>query len=142
MTGYGTLANLSAKTGTMTAIDHALDIAADDPNLDFILFTGLNLPDARPPDEAMAATTESRLDWLARRMASSPIPVIPVGTTCIDISGYGRGLLAAEGITMLGGLHLGINALGNALRWLENRGHVRAPGAPRALERRPRAPSR
>jgi acyl-CoA synthetase (NDP forming) len=132
VTGYGTLANLSAKTGTMTAIDHALDISADDPNLDFILFVGPNLPDTRPPDEAMAAETESRLAWLAGRMASSPIPVILVGTTCNDISGYGRGLLAAEGVTMLGGLHLGINALGSALRWLENRGHVRAPGAPAA----------
>jgi acyl-CoA synthetase (NDP forming) len=130
VTGYGTLANLSAKTGTLTAIDHALDISADDPNLDFILFAGPNLPDTRPPDEAMAAETESRLAWLARRMASSPIPVIPVSTTCNDISGYGRGLLAAKGITILGGLPLGINALGSALRWLENRGHVRAPGAP------------
>ena len=54
----------------MTAIDHALDAAVDDPNLDFVPFNGVNLPDARPPDEDMAATLEARLDWLARRMAS------------------------------------------------------------------------
>jgi acetate---CoA ligase (ADP-forming) len=65
-------------------------------------------------------------------MASSPIPVIPVATICNDISSYGRGLLAERGITMLGGLHLGISAIGNALRWLENRGTVRAVG-PAAL---------
>ena len=31
-------------------------------------------------------------------------------------------------MTILGGLHLGINAIGNALRWQENRGHALAIG--------------
>ena len=35
VTGFG-LANVSARTGTMTAIDHALDTAVDDPHLDFV----------------------------------------------------------------------------------------------------------
>lgn len=127
VTGFG-LANLSARTGTLTAIDHALDIAADDPNLDFILFSGVNLPEARPPDEAMASMLEERLDWLVRRRASSPVPVIPVGGTCVDISGYGRELLIRRGINVLAGMNVAISALGNALRWLENRGHVWAAG--------------
>jgi acetate---CoA ligase (ADP-forming) len=130
VTAYGSLANLSAKKDSLTAIDRALDIAADDLNLDFILFT-TTMPETRPPDEALARGTEARLEWLAGRIAASPIPVIPVSTTCNDISGYGRGLLAGHGITVLGGLHLGINAMGNALRWAENRGHVRA-GRPAA----------
>ena len=45
-----------------------------DTEPDFILFSGVNLPEARPPDEAMASMIEARLDWLAQRMASSPIP--------------------------------------------------------------------
>lgn len=122
VTGYG-LANTRSR-GTRTAIDHALDIAVDDPGLDFVLFSGVNLPDARPPDEAMASLIERRIDWLADRMASSPIPVIPIGSTCVDMSGYGRDLLTNKGIHVLGGLGTGINALGNALRWLENRGRV------------------
>jgi acyl-CoA synthetase (NDP forming) len=124
VTGYG-LANVIGRD-LMPAIDHALDIAADDPNLDFILFSGANLPDTRPADEALATSTEERVAWLARRIASSPIPVIPVGSTCNDLGPYARQLLAERGLTVLGGLHLGINAMSNALRWVENRGHTLA----------------
>jgi len=125
VTGFGALANLSARTSPLTALEHALDIAVDDPNLDFILFSGVNLPEARPPDEAMASMIETRLDWLAQRMASSSIPVIPVGVTCVNVSDYSRELLIAHGINVLGGLNLGVSALGHVLRWLENRGRVR-----------------
>ena len=63
-------------------------------------------------------------------MGSAPIPIIPVATTCVNVSDYGRGLLRKHGITFLGGLDLGMTALGHALRWLENRGRVRRlPGA-------------
>ena len=127
VTGFGALANLSARKGALTAVDHALDIAVQDPNLDFILFCGVALPEVRPPDEALAVALETRVDWLAQRMASAPIPVIPAGTTCVDVSGYGRGLLTRHGINILGGLDVGMIALGHALRWLENRGRVR-PG--------------
>ncbi|HEY2505660.1 MAG TPA: acetate--CoA ligase family protein, partial [Streptosporangiaceae bacterium] len=122
VTGYG-LANARNRS-SLSAIDHALDIAVDDENLDFVLFSGINLPDARPPDDVTASAIERRLDWLAARIASAPIPVIPVGSTCVDVSGYGRELLTSKGVHVLGGLDIGINALGNALRWLENRGHV------------------
>jgi succinyl-CoA synthetase beta subunit len=43
----------------------------------------------------------------------------------VDVSSYGRGLLAAHGLNVLGGLNAGIGALGRALRWQENRGRVR-----------------
>jgi len=130
VTGFGTLANLFGRTGPLTAVDHALDIAAADPNLDFILFLGLTLPEVRPPDETMALALESRVQWLARQLASSPIPVIPASTTCVDISGYGRDLLTRHRLTILGGLDVGIGALGHALHWLENRGRVRPWAVP------------
>jgi acyl-CoA synthetase (NDP forming) len=134
VTGFGVLANLSGRTGFLTAADHALDVAVQDPNLDFVLFTGVTLPEARPPDEEAARTLEARVDWLAQRMTSAPIPIIPAGSTCVNVSDYGRGLLTRHGISFLGGLNLGIGALGHALRWLENRGQVRpalaAPAAP------------
>ena len=47
VTGFGALANLSARTSPLTALEHALDIAVQDPNLDFILLSGVNLPEAR-----------------------------------------------------------------------------------------------
>jgi acyl-CoA synthetase (NDP forming) len=125
VTGFGTLANLSGRTGPLGAVDHALDIAVQDPNLDFVLFCGVALPEVRPPDEAMASVLETRVEWLAGRMASAPIPVIPAATTCTDISAYGRDLLTKHGLNMLSGLDLGMTALGLALRWTENRGRVR-----------------
>jgi acetate---CoA ligase (ADP-forming) len=127
VTGFGTLANLSGKKGPLTAVDHALDIAVQDPNLDFVLFSGVVLPEVRPPDEDAARTLETRVDWLAMRMGSAPIPVIPVASTCVNVSDYGRGLLMRHGLNVLGGLNLGLGALGHMLRWLENRGRVRAP---------------
>ena len=126
VTGFGTLANLSGKKDPLTAVDHALDLAVQDPNLDFVLFSGLTLPEARPPDEGAARTLEARVDWLAERMGSTPIPVIPVASTCVNVSDYGRGLLTRHGLNILGGLNLGLGALGHMLRWLENRGRVRA----------------
>jgi acyl-CoA synthetase (NDP forming) len=126
VTGYG-LANVIGREA-MPAIDHALDIAADDPNLDLILFSGANLPDTRPADEALATATENRVSWLAQRIASSPVPVISVASTCNDLGPYARQLLAEQNMTVLGGLHLGINAIGNALRWVENRGRALAAG--------------
>jgi len=127
VTGFGTLANLSGKKDPLQAVDHALDIAVQDPNLDFVLFSGVVLPEARPPDEEAARTLETRVDWLAMRMGSAPIPVIPVASTCVNVSDYGRGLLMRHGLNILGGLNLGLGALGHMLRWLENRGRVRAP---------------
>jgi acetate---CoA ligase (ADP-forming) len=125
VTAFGTLANLSGRTGPLGAVDHALDIAVHDPNLDFVLFCGVTLPEVRPPDEAMASALETRVEWLAGRMASAPIPVIPAATTCLDVSAYGRELLTKHGLTMLSGLDLGMTALGHMLRWTENRGRVR-----------------
>jgi acetate---CoA ligase (ADP-forming) len=131
VTGY-VLAN--ARTTTLTAIDKALDVAVEDPGLDFVLFTGVTLPDARPPVEAAAGLLEARLDWLAARMASAPIPVIPIASTCVDVTGYARDVLGRHDIQLLGGIELAVQAIDNALRWQDGRGQVRI------LPARPPAP--
>ncbi len=94
-------------TSPLTAIDHALDAALADPGLDFVVFTGFTIPDARPPDEAMADLLESRIDWLAQRVASAPIPAIPLGMTCTDVTGYARDLLGKHDVHLVGGIELG-----------------------------------
>ncbi|HEY2286040.1 MAG TPA: acetate--CoA ligase family protein [Streptosporangiaceae bacterium] len=114
-----------ARTGTLTAIDYALDAAVDDPGLDFVLFSGVNIPDAPPPDASLAKVMEDRLEWLSQRMASSPIPVIPVGSTSVDTGAWARELLGKHHVHVLGGLDFGIKALGNAILWQERRGSVR-----------------
>ena len=128
VTGYF-LAN--QRTSALTAIDHALDAAVDDPGLDFVFFSGLTLPDVRPPDETVASMLEERVAWLGHRMASSPVPVISVGSTCVDVTPFGRDLLGRNGIHLLGGMDLGVQAIGNAIRWAQ--GHGRNwPGPPTA----------
>jgi acyl-CoA synthetase (NDP forming) len=122
-TGYF-LAN--QRTSALTAIDHALAAAVRDPGLDFVLFAGVNLPDTRPPDQTLASIIDERTAWLGKRIASAPIPVIPVGSTCVDVTQFGRDLLTGNGIHLLGGIEYGMRALGNALRWLEGRGVTRA----------------
>ncbi len=122
VTGY-VLAN--ARTSPLTAIDHALDAALADPGLDFVVFTGFTIPDTRPADERLAALLESRIDWLARRVSTAPIPAIPLSLTCVDVSPYSRQLLDPHGVRLLSGMELGVRAIGHALRWQEGRGHVR-----------------
>lgn len=132
VTGY-VLANPRAEA--LSPVDHALDAALADPGLDFVLFCGLTLPDARPPDEGMASRLEERVRWLGERIASAPIPVIPMGSTCVDVSGYGAGLLTRHHIHLLGGFDLGLRALGSTLSWLENRESV-PPAARSSVPRR------
>ena len=126
VTGY-VLAN--PRVTALTAIDHALDAAVADPGLDFALFCGVTIPEVRPPDERLARLAEERVRWLAERIASAPIPVIPMGTTCVDVSGYARDLLVKHGVHLLGGVDLGMRALGHALRWLDNRPAAGPPAA-------------
>jgi acyl-CoA synthetase (NDP forming) len=132
VTGY-ILAN--QRTTALTAVDYALDAAVADPGLDFVLFSGLTLPDARPPDEAAARLLEERADWLGQRIATAPVPVITISPTCVDISPYTRELLGPRGLHVLGGMELGLRAIAHALRWQEHRGSVRA-----GLLARPPAP--
>jgi len=129
VTGYH-LAN--RRTSALTAIDYALDATAADPGLDFVLFNGITLPDARPPDEAAATMMERRVAWLAERMASAPVPVIPVGSTCVDLSDYARQLLDRHRIHMLGGMEFGLRALGHALPWVEHH-HAARSDLPRTV---------
>jgi acetate---CoA ligase (ADP-forming) len=128
VTGY-VLAN--ARTSPLTAIDHALDAALADPGLDFILFTGFTIPEARPPDDRLAGLLETRVGWLANRIRQAPVPVIPLSPTCTDVTGYARALLAANDLHVVSGMELGIHAIASALRWQAGRGSVRRlPGRP------------
>jgi acyl-CoA synthetase (NDP forming) len=130
VTGYF-LAN--RRTSALTAIDHALDAAVEDPDLDFVFFSGLTLPDVRPQDEPTATLLDDRVAWLGERMAAARIPVISVASTCVDVTPFGRDLLGRNGIHLLGGMDLGVRAIGNAIRWAEGRGrHWHGPAPSQA----------
>jgi acetate---CoA ligase (ADP-forming) len=109
------------RTSALTSIDHALDAVVNDPNIDFVYFAGLVSPPSRPPDERLAALVEQRADWIAERIATAPVPVIPVGTTCVDVTPYAREVLEPRGMMVLGGIDLAVSALGKAVAWSRRR---------------------
>jgi len=59
--------------------------------------------------------------FLGRTIAKAPIPVVAVGSTCVDVTEYARDMLGRHGVHVLGGIELGLAAIGNALRWAEGR---------------------
>ena len=131
VTGYF-LAN--RRTGALTPVDLALDLAVADPELDFALYSGLSLPDAQP-DDVTAQVLDDRVAWLAQLIATAPIPVIATTSTCVDLSDYSRTLLGRHGVHLLGGIDLGVRAIGHALRWLDGRGRPRPAFTPVATVR-------
>jgi acyl-CoA synthetase (NDP forming) len=115
----------------LTALDHTLDILAEDPNLDLIMFDSGTVRAAPPPGEEAAKAAGDRLDWLVERMASSPIPLVPIRKAIVDAGDWGRELLTQRGIYVAPGLNASVAALGKSVRWLENRGRLRlAPELP------------
>ena len=70
VTGYF-LAN--RRTAALTPVDAALAHAVADPGLDFVLYSGLSVPDAKP-EEAAAAVLEERVAWLAGQLDVGPDP--------------------------------------------------------------------
>jgi acetate---CoA ligase (ADP-forming) len=123
VTGY-VLAN--AATSFLNAMDYALEATLTDPGLDFVLYGGVNPPDAAPPDEAMAAAQDQRMAWISEKVAGSPIPVIPINPTTVDIGAHAREVLGRHDLHIYNGIDLGLAAVDGALRWQERRGSIPA----------------
>jgi len=124
-TGYG----LAHQASAARPITGALDAVAHDPNVDFVFYTGINLPATQPPDPE---PVERRLDDQAAVIHSSPIPVVSASNTCSDIGDFAQSLLLSRRLSLLAGLDLGMTALGHALRWEERRARPRRPRTARA----------
>ncbi|MGH3096520.1 MAG: acetate--CoA ligase family protein [Streptosporangiales bacterium] len=99
-----------------TTVEEALNVVTQDPNIDFIYYSGVTLPDVPPPEE-LRLRTEERARWVGGMTRSSPVPIIPVGNTCVDVGTYAREVLDENGLHVLGGMEFGLTAIGHALRW-------------------------
>ena len=117
-----------------TLLGRALEIVVTDPGLDVVLLLADPLRD-EPPDPAppLALFTAN-----ARRIASSPRPVVVVSNALTDITPVGRRLLADAGYPYVaGGIEHGMTAIGAAVRWSQARhAHLtqalQAPSEPQA----------
>jgi acyl-CoA synthetase (NDP forming) len=121
VTGY-VLANVA--TSYLNAMDYALDAATKDPGLDFVLYGGVNPPEAAPPDATMVANQDLRMAWISERVAASAIPVIPINPTTVDVGPYARDVLSRHNLHIYNGIDLGLAAVDSAVRWQDRRGSI------------------
>jgi acyl-CoA synthetase (NDP forming) len=116
VTGFGLAHGQQAAT---SEVDDALAIVSHDRNLDFIVFTGVSLPDNPAPE--IRAGIGRRLSALRRTLDDCPIPVISLTSLCTDLGAYSREVLDDHGIHVAAGIHFGVTAIGHALEWSDRR---------------------
>jgi acetate---CoA ligase (ADP-forming) len=97
-----------------TLLGRALEIVVADPGLDVVLL----LADPVRDEPADPALFRAVLGANARRIASSPRPVVVVSNALTDITPVGRRMLAEAGYPpVAGGIEHGLTAIGAAVRW-------------------------
>jgi acyl-CoA synthetase (NDP forming) len=93
---------------------NALTAVHDDPSLDALVLVA-DLPRTPPPDPALIFENFRLSSEVLRRTVK---PVVVMGTTLTDITGFGREVARETGYPgVLGGIHHGLTALGRAVRW-------------------------
>jgi acyl-CoA synthetase (NDP forming) len=114
---------------------NALTAVHDDPSLDALVLVS-DLPRTAPPDPAIIIDNYQQSSEVLRRSAK---PVIVMGNTLTDITGFGRDVASQTGYPgVLGGIHHGLTALGRAVRWSAAYRAAQRETAPAAVKK-PRA---
>jgi acyl-CoA synthetase (NDP forming) len=106
------------ETGTAAVpMDVVADMVSRDPNCDFVLYMGFNVVPQTTPAEPERAQNAARMVHVARMLRDSPIPMIPISLSCLEVGPFAREIYDANGIFILGGMEFGLSAVGNAVRW-------------------------
>jgi acyl-CoA synthetase (NDP forming) len=133
VTGYGLAEDSMSEETQFSA---ALEAVTADPSIDFVLFMGVYVPESRLDEGHDLLDRQTRC--LAEIMARSPVPVVSISEAFGSLGSYQCEFLDRHGIHLLGGMNLGIGAIGHALRWHERRGRgpasEEAPPAPGARD--------
>lgn len=134
--------NTVRQTKTAAApMDEVAEIVSRDPNVDFLLYLGFNVVPPQRPDQTEANKQAARMAHVARLIAASPVPIVPVSLSCMDVGPFARGRYDENGLYILGGIEFGLKALGHAIR-LSSARRALATSPPRpALPPPPRADS-
>ncbi len=106
------------ETGTAAVpMDVVAEIVSRDPNVDFVLFLGFNVVPQTPPEELEAQRQADRMAHVRAMLDSSPIAIVPVSLSCMEVGPFAREIYEANRIFMLGGIEFGITAVGHCVRW-------------------------
>lgn len=135
-----------AAVDTMQSIDSAatpLDVVcrriSGDQNFDFLIYMGFNtLPRVSPVEEEEAETLRARMAEVREIVGASPIPIIPMTQTCLDVGKFARSLYRDAGLHPLSGIDLGMKAIGHALNWAEARDAAGNQSTERAINADPK----
>ncbi|MGW3350405.1 acetate--CoA ligase family protein [Nonomuraea rubra] len=129
---FGTVQNPLDVTGYVlidrTLLGRALEAVTADPGIDLIMLLS-EPPKVAPPDPAPVLATYAAS---AGRIAASPVPVVVVSNVLTDVTEFGRRVQAETGFPYVaGGIEHGLQAIGAAVRWSEQRERVLSrPAAP------------
>jgi acyl-CoA synthetase (NDP forming) len=104
-------------TGTAAVpMDVVAEIVSRDPNIDFVLYMGFNVvPQTEPAPEVHDRTME-RMTLLRGMRRDAPVPIVPIGLTCLEQGPFPRCVYRDTGLWMLPGIEFGLTALGHAMR--------------------------
>lgn len=114
-------------TGTAAVpMDVVAEIVSRDPNIDFVLYLGFNVVPQTRPDDAEAEKQAARMVHVRGMLDASPIAIVPVSLSAMEVGPFAREIYDANRIFMLGGIEFGITALGHCVRWQKAREASRA----------------
>ncbi|ASP23479.1 succinyl-CoA synthetase subunit alpha (plasmid) [Antarctobacter heliothermus] len=117
------------KTGTAAVpMDVVAEIVSRDPGIDFVFYLGFNVVPQFEPEPTEAKKQTARMAHVRDMMDSAPVPVCPVSLSCLEVGPFARTLFETNGIFILGGIDLGLTAIGHAIRWNTARDAARAVG--------------
>ncbi|MFB8344590.1 acetate--CoA ligase family protein [Brucella cytisi] len=103
-------------------MDIVADIVSRDPNIDFVLYLGFNVvPQTRPDDVTETLKQADRMVYVRNMLDNSPIAIVPVSLSCMEVGPFAREIYDANRIFMLGGIEFGITAVGHCVRWQKAR---------------------
>ncbi len=98
-----------------TLLRRSLEVVSHDPEFDFILC--LTEPPRVPPADLEAMHAQYK--ELSHIVHQSPIPIILVMNTALDISPFGKEIINQYGLHFVGGMEHGMTAIGKAVWWHE-----------------------
>lgn len=111
------------ETGTAAVpMDIVAEMVSRDPGFDFVFYLGFNVvPEFEPDDPAERDKQAARMRHVQGLLQDSPIPIVPVSLSCMEVGPFARRLYNENGIFMLGGIEFGLAAIGHAVRWSQAR---------------------
>ncbi len=115
----------------------ALEIVANDPNIDFILNI-VSVESALPPTPAQLELSLGLYDQLAVSIRTANHPIVLVSNTCLDLPATSRLIVERTGFHFVAGMEHGMHALARLLWWSEQ---TLAPAPQTTEEPLPPAPA-